>query len=216
MSSSTVAGAFLLAVRDRVVLVAGLEGPAFARVVRVDVFEGGLVDEGLITGGPAEDGLFDVGFTWTPSSSRAAGRTPGGRPRRFGASVVLISVAGSTSMGTAADFSLVSFSGAFVGLDGPAVALDRVALACGFFFVGFGSFGALGSGSTFAAARLVVRVAVVGFGGGFAGVTGPSDRSLRREGSDGRGSAGAFRFGGIVGRMTRDSERRVRMVSCGK
>ena len=55
-------------------------------------------------------------------------------------------------------------------------------------------------------------MAVLGFGGGFAGVTGPSDRSLRREGSDGRGSAGAFRFGGIVGEMTRDSERRVRMV----
>jgi hypothetical protein len=51
---------------------------------------------------------------------------------------------------------------------------------------------------------------VRGFGGGFAGVTGPSDRSLRREGSDGRGSAGAFRFGGIVGgEITGDWKSRV-------
>lgn len=63
MSSSTTAGTFLFAARDRVVFVADLEGPAFAAVVRADGFEGGLVDEGLITGGPAEDGLFDGGFT---------------------------------------------------------------------------------------------------------------------------------------------------------
>lgn len=43
-------------------------------------------------------------------------------------------------MGTTADFSVVCFGGAFVGFDGPAIALDRVALAPGFFFVGFGSF----------------------------------------------------------------------------
>lgn len=64
-----------------------------------------------------------------------------------------------------------------------------------------------------AAVLRVVRAVARDFGGGFAGVMGPSDRSLRREGSDGRGSAGAFRFGGIMGReMTRDSKSRVLMM----
>ena len=96
-------------------------------------------------------------------------------------------------------FLVVRFGGAFSVLDGPATALDRVALTS-VFFVGSGGFGTSGSSRTFVVRR-VIRATVRGFGGGFAGVTGPSDRSLRREGSDGRGSAGAFRLGGIVGQV---------------
>ena len=104
---------------------------------------------------------------------------PGGPPLRLGALI------GSTSTGTAVAFS---------DLDGLAEALDRVVLVPGFFV---GSKPAVFD-SALARARRVVRTTVRGFRGGFAGVTGPSDRSLRREGSDGRGSGGALRFGGIV------------------
>jgi hypothetical protein len=121
------------------------------------------------------------------SSSTSAG----GLPRRFGTAVV------STSTTTTAAFLAARFGGAVSVLDGPATALDRVARARGFSFVGSGSSEASGSGPVFAA-RLVVRTVARGLGGGFAGVTGPSDRSLRREGSDGRGSVGAFRLGAIV------------------
>ena len=117
----------------------------------------------------------------------------GGLPRRLGATVGSASTRASTSVTAAVVFLVARFGGAFSVLDGPATALDRVTLASSFFFVGFGGSKTSGSGSVFTARR-VAR----GFGDGFAGVTGPSDRSLRREGSDSRGSAGAFRLGGIV------------------
>ena len=191
-SSSITVGTPFVAVRDRVALVVDFEGPAFALVVRVDVE--GLVEGGLVEGGLVEGGFFDGGFVLTASSWTSAGRTPGGLPRRLGATVGSTSIVGSASTAATAVFLVVRFGGAFSVLDGPATVLDRVALGSDFFSLGFG--GPEISGSCFAfAARRVVR----GFGGGFAGVTGPSDRSLRREGSDGRGSAGAFRLGGIVG-----------------
>ena len=76
---------------------------------------------------------------------------------------------------------------------GRAPALDRVA---GCFLVGSGGSKASWSGSVFAVRR-VVRALVRDLGGGFAGVTGPFDLSLRRGGS-GRGSAGALRLGAIA------------------
>lgn len=195
-SSSTALRTFFFVGRDREVLVDDLEEPALAVVVRAAVrvdFLGGSVKGGLVEGG-----FFDGGFAWITSPSTTVGRTPGGLPRRLGASGISTSVAGSTSIGTAAAFLVTRFGGAFSVLDGPAVALDRVAPTPAFFFVGPGSSRTSGPGSPFAVARRVVRAVVRGFVGGFAGVTGPSDRSLRREGSDGRGSAGALRFGGIV------------------
>ena len=54
-----------------------------------------------------------------------------------------------------------------------------------------------GFGPAFAT-RLVVRTVARGSRGSFAGVTGPSNRSLWQDGSDGRGSAGGFRLGAIV------------------
>jgi hypothetical protein len=101
-------------------------------------------------------------------------------------------------VGTAVVSLAAPFRGTLTVLDGPVVALDRVVLASGFFFAGSGSSKTSVAGSTPTAARRVVRAVARDFWGGFAGVTGPSDRSLRREGSDGRGSAGAFRLGGIV------------------
>lgn len=65
-------------------------------------------------------------------------------------------------------------------LDISVIALDCVALAPGF-FVGPGSSKPTDSSSVFTVRR-VTRVVVQGLGGGFAGVTGPSDRSLQRGG----------------------------------
>ena len=196
-SSSMTTGAFFF-VRDRVVLVVCFEGPALALVVRVvvriDALEGGLMGGGLVDGG------FDGGSDPAVCSSTSTGRALGGLLRRLGAIVFSISIETSASATTAAAFLVARFGGAFSVLDGPAAALDRVVLAPGFFFAGSGSSRTSDSCSAFAT-RLVVRAAVRGLGGGLAGVTGPSDRSLRRDGSDGRGSAGAFRFGGIVGRV---------------
>lgn len=167
-----------------------LEELALALVVRVairvDVSGGGLA-KGCLAGG-----LFEGGFSWIASPSTTVGRTLGGLPRRLGASVV------SNSIGTTVVFLVARFGRTFSGLDDPAAALDRVALAPGFFLAGSGGSRDSGPGSPPAVGRRVARAVVRGFGGGFAGVTGPSDRSLRREGSDGRGSAGGFRFGGIV------------------
>lgn len=183
-------------VRDRVVLVVSFEGPALVTrvVARVDALGGGLAGAGLVEGG------FLGGDFATTASSTCAGRTLGGLPRRLGAALGSASVVASTSITAAVVFLIVRFGGAFSVLEGPATALDRVALTAGCFFLGSG-------GSTFSdacsafAARRVVRAVVRDLGGGFAGVTGPADRSLRREGSDGRGSAGAFRLGAIVGRF---------------
>jgi len=193
VSSSTTVGTFFV-VRDRVDLVVDFEGPALVApvVVRVDVLEGGLVVAGGLVGGGFVEGFLDGGFTRTTRSSTSAGRTPGGLPRRLGATTGSTSIASSISVTVA--FFAARFGGAFTVLDGPAIGLDRVA---GCFLAGSGSSKALDSGSVFAARR-VVRMVVRDLGGGFAGVTGPSDRSLRREGSDGRGSAGAFRLGAIL------------------
>ena len=136
-SSSTTVGAFFFTVRDRVVLVVDPEGPGFVLVGRVvaraDVLEGGLAEGGL-AGGPIEGGFFDGGFTRTACSSTSAGCTPGGLPRRLGATVVPTCV-------TAVVFLIARFGGAFSTLDGPATALVRVTLASGFFFVGSGGSG---------------------------------------------------------------------------
>ena len=200
-SSSITAGALFFVVRDCVVL-ADLEGPALAVVVRVvarvDALGGGLVEGGLVEGGLAEGGFFGGGFTWSVSSTTGS-RTPGGLPRRLGASVASASVVGSASVGTVAVFLVARLVGALICLDGPATALDRVSRVAD--FLGSGGSEIPGSGSLIAAARRVVRVVARVLGSGFAGVTGPSDRSLRRAGSDGRVSAGAFRFGGIVRRV---------------
>lgn len=192
-SSSATPGTFFFVVREREGLMEDFEEPPLAVVVRVDVLVddlgGGL--EGLV------GSIFDDGLAWIASTSITLGRTPGGLPCRLGASIVSTSGSGSTSAVTTLVFFVARFGGAFSVLDDPAAALDRVVLASGFFG---GSGWTLCPGLPFAAGRWVARAAVRGFGGGFAGVTGPSDRSLRREGSDGRGSAGAFRFGGIVAR----------------
>ena len=195
-SSSTTIGTFFFVERDRVVLAADFEGPTLAwvvrMVVRADVLEGGLAGGSLVAGG-----FSDGGFERTTCFSASAGRvTPGGLPRRLGATVVSTSIGVSTSVTTIAAFLVACFGRGFSVLDGPVTALDRVALASGFFFVG-------GSGSLDSCSALAVRRVVRAVARdleGLAGVTGPSDRSLRREGSDGRGSAGAFRFGGILSR----------------
>ena len=151
-SSSTTVGTLFFVVRDRVVLVAGLEGPALAVAVRVVVrVEGGLAEEGLV-----ED-FFGGSFASATFSSTTTGRTPGGPPRRLGASVVSASVAGSTSIGTVVVFLVAPLRGTLTGLDSPAAALDRVVLASGFFFAGSGGSEALGPGSAPTAARRVVR-----------------------------------------------------------
>ena len=188
-SSSTTVGTFFFVVRDRVGLVVDFEGPAVVvrLVVRVDVLEGGLVGGGLVAG------FLDGGFARATCSSTSVGRTLGGLPRRLGATTV--SIASSISVTVA--FFVTRFDGAFSVLDDPGTALVRVV---GCFLVGSGGSKALDSCSVFVARR-VARAVVRGLRGGFAGVTGPSDRSLRREGSDGRGSAGAFRLGAIVVRI---------------
>ena len=195
-SSSATAGTSFV-VRDRAGSVVDFEGPTLALavrvLVRVDALEGSLVEGG----GLVEGGFLDGGFNRKTCSSTSAGRTPGGLPRRVGGSIMSTSGTTSTSIATAGVFLVARFGGTFSVLDGPATVFDRVALASGFFFVGSSGSRTLGSGSTFAVRR-VARVVARGLGGGLAGVTGPSDRSLRREGSDGRGSAGAFRFGGIL------------------
>ena len=190
-SSSTTVGTFFFVVRGRVALVADFEGPALVArvVVRVDALEGGLVEGGLA------EGFLDGGFARTTCSSTSVGRTLGGLPRRLVATGVSTSIASSISVTVA--FFVTRFGRAFSVLDGPATALDRVA-DC--FLVVSGSSKVLDCCSVFTACR-VVRAVVRALRGGFAGVTGPSDRSLRREGSDGRGSAGAFRLGAIVVRI---------------
>ena len=199
-SSSTTVGTFFLVVRDRATLVVEFEGPALVArvVVRVDALEGGLVEGGLVRGGLVE-GFLDGGFTRMTCSSTSAGRTPGGLPRRLGATAVSTSIASSISVTVV--FFVTRFGGAFSALDGPAPALNRVV---GCFLVGAASPKTLGSRSVLVARR-VVRSVVRALRGGSAGVTGPSDRSLRREGSDGRGSAGAFRLGAIVVRVQQGS-----------
>lgn len=196
-SSSSGTGGMFSGGRDRVVLVVTLEGPTLAVVVRVVARVGflvvGLAAEGSVERGLVGGGCSDIGFACT-----SAGRIPGGLRCRLGASV---NSTGSTSIGTTSTFLVVRFDGAFSTLDGSAAALDRVDLVSSFFFRGSGGFEASDSDSIFAAARRVIRVVVRGFGACFAGVTGPSDRSLRREGSDGRDPAGAFRFGGIVSQV---------------
>jgi hypothetical protein len=132
-SSSTTLWIFFV-VRGREVLVVNLEEPALVVVTRAaaraDVLGGGL------TGGLVEGGFFDGGFAWTVTPSAAIDRTPGGLPRRLGASVVSTSVARSTSMDTTVVLSVNPFGGTFSVLDDPVATLDRVTLALVLFFVG--------------------------------------------------------------------------------
>jgi len=94
----------------------------------------------------------------------------------------------STTVGT---FSLDVRDPEVLAVDfgGPATAPGRVASAPGSLV---GSDGSEPLTTAWAIRRTVNE------GGGFCGVAGPSDRSLRQ---DGRGSAGVFRLGGIVGRV---------------
>ena len=105
-SSSTICGTFFFVVRDRAVLVVDFEGPALVvRVVdREDALGGGLVEGGLAGGGLVEGGLFNGGPARTASPSTSAGRTPGGLPRRLGATTVSASIVASTSTTAVAIF----------------------------------------------------------------------------------------------------------------